>query len=76
MVKVLLENNAQVNIQDSLGKSSLTIASLNGHVDVIKVLLENAAQVDLQDNNGKSSLMVASKNSHVDVVNVDNDRYC
>ena len=53
MVKLLLENKAQVDLQDNIGWSSLFAASQNGHVDVAiyKVLLENKAQVDLQNNN-------------------------
>ncbi len=43
VVKVLLENNAQVNIHDSFGKSLLVSMAM-------LTLLENAAQVDIQDN--------------------------
>ena len=49
MVKLLLENKAQVDLQDNIGWASLFAASQNGHVDVAKVLLENKAQVDLQN---------------------------
>ena len=48
VVKVLLEYNAQVDLQHSNGQSSLMAASYEGHVDVVKVLLESDAQVDLQ----------------------------
>ncbi len=37
VVKVLLENNAQVDLQDNHGKSSFMVASKNSHVDVVNV---------------------------------------
>ncbi len=40
MVKLLLDNNALVNLQNDEGLSSLMYASENDHVDVVKVLLE------------------------------------
>ncbi len=49
MVKVLLENNAQVDLQNKEGWSSLIVASILGHTGVVKVLLENNAHVDFQN---------------------------
>ncbi len=60
MVEVLLQNDAQVDLQDCDGHSSLMGASRSGHVDVVKVLLENDTQVNLQGSHGESSLMAAS----------------
>ncbi len=45
IVKVLLENNSQVYLQDNEGRSSLMLASAKGHVDVVKVLLDYNAQI-------------------------------
>ena len=44
---MLLEYNAQVDLQNNNGRSSLMCACYRGHVDVVKVLLENNTQVDL-----------------------------
>ena len=70
VVKILLENEAQVNLQEKNGLSSLMLASQNGHDDVVRLLLENKAQVDLQNINGWTSSMAASHNGHVDVTNL------
>ncbi len=48
VVKVLLENEALVDLQNYDGWPSLIVSSQNGHVDVVKMLLENIAQVNLQ----------------------------
>ncbi len=56
VIKVLLENNALVDLKEW---SYLMVASSLGYTDVVKVLLDNNAQVDLQENNGRSSLMFA-----------------
>ena len=52
IVKALLEYNAQVDLQDKNGWSSLMEASLKGNINVVQVLLKNNAQVDLQENKG------------------------
>ncbi len=43
VIKVLLKNDAQVDLQNRNGLFSLMFASHNGHVDVVKMLLENDA---------------------------------
>ncbi len=68
--EVLLDNDAQVNLQGSQGQSSLMIASQEGHAEMVMVLLENDAQVNLQCNHGQTSLMMAIANNHADVVKV------
>ncbi len=52
VVKVLLENGAQVNLQAEDGWSVLMIASKNGHAEVVQILLENGSQVNLQEKDG------------------------
>ena len=61
VVKLLLKNGAQVDLQDGGGWSALMCASVEGHAEVTKVLLEKGAQVDLKNNIGWSALMFASK---------------
>ncbi len=65
MVKVLLDDNAQVDLQGINGMSSLMITSLIGHIDIVNLLLENNAQSDLQNNEGKTALMTAYLNHHM-----------
>ena len=64
MAKLLLENGAQVDLQQNDGWSALMLASRCGHCEVAKLLLENGAQVDLQQNDRSSALISASQNGH------------
>lgn len=49
VARILLENGADLNAQNKLGASVLTIASRGGHISVIKLLLESGAYVDNYD---------------------------
>ncbi len=70
IVKTLLENGAQVDLQNKNKSSALLLASENGRAEVAKILLESGAQVDLQGNDGWSALLVASQNGHDEVVKI------
>ena len=49
------------------GRFALTLASWEGHHDMVKFLLDNGAQVDSLDHYSKSALMVASECGRVEV---------
>lgn len=49
MAHILLENGADLNAQNKLGASVLTMASRGGHVSMVKLLLESGAFVDNYD---------------------------
>ena len=56
-------------LKESDGKSSLAIASINGHLDIVKYLVSlPQTNVDIQDNNGYTSLMFASYYNHITIV--------
>lgn len=46
---ILLENGADLNAQNKLGASVLTMACRGGHISVVKLLLESGAYVDNYD---------------------------
>lgn len=46
MAHLLLDHGADVNAQNRLGASVLTVASRGGHLGVVKLLLETGASVD------------------------------
>ncbi len=48
VVKILLENGAQVNLKNKSDRSAFIMASQNGHAEVIQILLQNGAQVNMQ----------------------------
>ena len=46
VVKFLIENGADINLQGEAWYAPLHCAAQNGHVKVVKILLENGAEVD------------------------------
>ena len=49
-VALLLQNGAEIDMQENKGWSSLMIASQNGHTETVAVLLQNGAEIDMQEN--------------------------
>jgi len=64
IVKLLLENGANVNIANSWGVTPLMKASSNGHENIVKLLLENGADVSTKSNKGLTALDLAVANKH------------
>jgi ankyrin repeat protein len=58
-----------VNARNTDGKTSLYIASQNGHVEVFQELVQNdKVKVNAQRTHGATALHMASQNGHVYVV--------
>jgi len=76
VVKLLIENGADVNFVDSTGDTPLitfiknySTASWNeDKVDILKILIENGTNVEIVNNHGLTALMIAcsAKNYNVD----------
>ena len=66
----MLKGEELVNLQDSNGRSPLTIALLNKRFLIAKLLLEYNASVDQQDKEGRTALILASENGYSDAVKV------
>lgn len=49
LVKVLVENHAEINARNNEGYTSLHLAAQNGHGDVVKFLIQNGAIVNIED---------------------------
>jgi serine/threonine-protein phosphatase 6 regulatory ankyrin repeat subunit B len=60
IVRLLLENNADINIKTSEGATALMISAANGHTEVVKLLLEKGADASLRNEKGKSAADVAA----------------
>jgi ankyrin repeat protein len=65
---VLLEHNADPNIQTKDGYTSLIRASENGHIDTVRVLLEHNADPNIQTKDGDTSLIWASQKGRIYIV--------
>ena len=64
VVSLLLNNNANPDIQDQGGESALHIAARNGNQNIIKQLLKYHADANTKDNEGWTPLMRAVSGQH------------
>ncbi len=67
---MLLENGANVNIQEGDGWAPLHYASVNGHEAVVSLLLGDGAKINIQNKYGQTPLHFASDNGHEAVVSL------
>ena len=63
----LLCAGAEVNRQDSWGRSALWIAAQAGQIDCVRLLIEAKADLDAVSNSGKTALHVAADMGHDEV---------
>ena len=68
IVKLLLMNGAQVNLQNNNGESALMKASCSGFVDTARLLLEYGANVNLKSINGNTALSGAKDDEMLDLL--------
>ena len=65
IVKLLIDNGADVNAKTENGNTALMYACENSNsVEVVKFLIDNGADVNLKNNGGMTALMSASDVSH------------
>jgi len=62
LVKLAIENGADVNQLDIYGSSPLMKAVDTGNLEIVKYLVENGADVSLKNSDNESALMIANEN--------------
>lgn len=67
-VEYLVENGADVDIQNSGGDTPLILASSAGYSEIIEYLLDRGADINHQDVYGDTALINASVNEYLDVI--------
>ncbi|PWA26509.1 hypothetical protein CCH79_00001130, partial [Gambusia affinis] len=68
MVRALLAQGAEVNVQDDEGSTALMCASEHGHADIVKLLLAQPdCDATLTDSDDSSALSVALEAGHNDI---------
>ena len=69
IVKILIENDANVNAQDERGKTAIMVAFEEGNKEIVNALLAAGADVNIKDKNGTTLLMAACEKGDLDLVN-------
>jgi ankyrin repeat protein len=67
-VSLLLARQAQLDVQDKLGRTALHHACSKGQYDSVEVLLEHDLDVDIKDETGQTALFKASAAGHATIV--------
>jgi ankyrin repeat protein len=70
IVKVLVENNANLNLQNIHGYTALIRACINNHPEIIIYLIEKGANINLCDKEGDNALILASKLGNDEIIKI------
>ena len=68
IVKLLLENKVDINIQSNYGWTALMLACKKGNIEIVKLLLEKGAKINLRNIENSTALMIANENNHMHIV--------
>ena len=67
VVRLLVENGAEVNDRDKYDRTPLHRAAGEGHIEVVRFLVENGAEVNYRDKNYQTPLHRAAERGHREV---------
>ena len=67
----MLENDANINIKNDDGSTSLMICACTGqYSEIVELLISYGADINATDKNGWTALMFASQNGYVESVKI------
>ena len=70
IVDILLQNGADVNLQNTSGHTALIAASSFGYKEIVEILVQKGADVNLQDKSDKTALITASSFGYKEIVDI------
>ena len=75
IVKLLIDNNADLNITNAYGYTALIWAAQEGHTDIVELLIDNNANLNIQDKHTHTALIWAAQEGHMEIVGllIDNN---
>lgn len=68
IIKLLLDNGADINIGDRENTSPLTIAAMLNQMEAVRLLTERGASVTARDINGETPLVSATRRGNLEMV--------
>ena len=68
IVKLLLENGAEIDIKNKYKNTALYVAVREGHEGIVKRLLDKEANPNIQDQQRNTALHKAAQGGHTDIV--------
>ncbi len=68
LVELLLENDADINAQDTNGCALLHLATLNNNSKVVELLLDKGAEINIPDKEDNTSLHWATQGENLEIV--------
>jgi len=68
IVKLLVENDADVNFKGYRDFTPIRIAARNGHLKIVKYLAQNGAHIDIKAMDGATPLEHAASKGHYEIV--------
>nr|XP_018912507.1 PREDICTED: uncharacterized protein LOC109040869 [Bemisia tabaci] len=68
LMRMALENGAEINGKSEFGRTALHLAAIEGSVSLVKVLLEKGAEVNVYDRDGFSPLLGACGLESIDIL--------
>ncbi|KAJ5733319.1 hypothetical protein N7533_013766 [Penicillium manginii] len=70
IIKLLLDQGADINVQGGFYGNALQAASLTGHQEIVKLLLEQGADINTQGGFYGNALQAASSKGHQETVKI------
>lgn len=68
IIRNLLNNGADPNIQNNLGETPLFTAVKKGNIEIIRELLEHSADITIKNNKGKSPVDIARDKKYMHII--------
>ena len=68
IIRKLIKEGANINVQDSKGRTATMIATYNNDVETAKILIDAGADVDIQDDMKNNPFLYAGAEGYIDIL--------
>ena len=70
LMKTLLDQESDINIQNNGGSTALHLAVSQGEAGIVKMLLDKGARIDIEDSYGKTAYRTATERNNNQITNL------